>query len=260
MNGASPDALYVPLGQRPEATTLTVRDLLQRTLHGRIRIPEFQRPLRWTGDDVVKLFDSLWRGYPIGSLLFWRRPGRSGPEGVVRIGGHALSVPEVADAWWVVDGQQRITALAAALLELEHGRDRRWSVYFDPKRPGFVGHADAAPGCCPGAALGDMKRLNRWYREANIDDDAWERRGDQRSYRRASRRMPRSAFERQRVTFLPIRTAWRRGRVLSSCRLRRASAAANATAMTPPGLPVAHPQPSGSSSAGQRSRATPSQS
>ena len=52
------ETLYVPLGQRPEAITLTVRELLQRTSAGRIRIPEFQRPLRWNGDDAVKLFDS----------------------------------------------------------------------------------------------------------------------------------------------------------------------------------------------------------
>ena len=131
-------ALFVPLGQRPEAITLTVRELLQRTQAGRIRIPEFQRPLRWTADDVVKLFDSLWRGYPVGSLLFWKRPG---PAGTVRIGRLEVAVPDVPDAWWVVDGQQRITALAASLLELEHGRDRRWSVYFDPKLPGFVNAA-----------------------------------------------------------------------------------------------------------------------
>ena len=174
LNGDNPNPMYVPLGKRPEATTLTVRDLLQRVQDGRVRIPAFQRPLRWQNTDVVKLFDSLWRGYPIGSLLFWKRPAE---EGALRIGKVELSVPKSNEAWWVVDGQQRITALAAALLELDHQRDRRWSVRFDPNRRGFVPDdpdvdARISP---PASALGDLRRLNRWYRDSSVDDAAFER-------------------------------------------------------------------------------------
>lgn len=90
-------------------------------------MPDFQRPLRWRADDVVKLFDSLHRGYPIGSLLFWKRPADA--EANYRIGGALLPVPANPDAWWIVDGQQRVTALAAALLELEPGPETRWVVH-----------------------------------------------------------------------------------------------------------------------------------
>jgi hypothetical protein len=47
--------LFAPLGRRPEATTLTVRELINRVREGRIRVPEFQRPLRWTAEDNRRL-------------------------------------------------------------------------------------------------------------------------------------------------------------------------------------------------------------
>jgi len=51
------------------AKTFTVVDLVAEALKGRIRIPEFQRPLRWQWEDVRRLFDSIVKGYPIGNLL-----------------------------------------------------------------------------------------------------------------------------------------------------------------------------------------------
>ena len=163
--------LYRPLGDRPEASTISVTSLLTRVAHGRVRVPDFQRGLRWTNDDVVKLFDSLWRGYPAGSLLFWKRPA---PAAEVRLGSARLAASAQTDAWWVVDGQQRITALAASLLDLEQGHDRRWRVYFDPELPGFRGGevpVDRRHRAVPASTLGDIKRLGRWFREFGGDDD-----------------------------------------------------------------------------------------
>ncbi|MEW6283721.1 MAG: DUF262 domain-containing protein [Candidatus Eremiobacterota bacterium] len=101
--------LFRPLTRRPTATTVTVRELIQKVMGGEVRIPRFQRPLRWQAENVVQLLDSIWRGYPVGSLLFWKR--RAGEDGIP-VGGAILRAPRVDDAWWVVDGQQRTTALA----------------------------------------------------------------------------------------------------------------------------------------------------
>ncbi len=153
---------------------MSVRDLLDRVASGKVRLPAFQRELRWTNDDVVKLFDSLWRGYPAGSLLVWKRRADAG---LVPVGGARLSAPEHAEAWWVVDGQQRITALAASLLELDHGTDRRWRVYFDPELPGFRGGhvpVDRADRAVPATVLGDLRRLSRWFRERGGQDERTE--------------------------------------------------------------------------------------
>lgn len=170
MSATSPVSLLRPLTRRPAATTVTVKELIQKVQAGEVRIPAFQRPLRWTRDDVVALLDSVWRGYPVGSLLFWKRPA---PAEHLVVGNATLAAPEVSEAWWVVDGQQRTTALAAALLDLDHANDARWSVRFDPEREQFL------PGPprperegveVPGSVLGDLRRLGRWMRNSGLDD------------------------------------------------------------------------------------------
>lgn len=164
--------LVRPLGRGPTATTVTVKDLIQKVRAGEIRIPRFQRPLRWKQPDVVRLLDSIWRGYPVGSLLFWKREA---PAGTLSVGGARLEAPAVREAWWVVDGQQRTTALAATLLDLDHASDRRWIASFDPAAEEF--RADG-PGpheigrIVPVSVLGDLRRLGRWLREESRLDES----------------------------------------------------------------------------------------
>lgn len=62
------------LETRPGAITLGLDDLVELAWDGRIRVPHFQRDFKWTRQDVIRLFDSILRRYPIGSLLLWRRP------------------------------------------------------------------------------------------------------------------------------------------------------------------------------------------
>jgi len=54
---------------QPTAKTFSLIDLVAAASAGRLRIPEFQRPLRWQWKDVSRLFDSIVKGYPIGNLL-----------------------------------------------------------------------------------------------------------------------------------------------------------------------------------------------
>lgn len=101
------------LPRKPEARTEKVEDLVERVRRGLVRVPRFQRGLRWKSPDVVDLFDSLYRGYPIGSLLFYKRPAKAER---LPLGPLLIDAPETSEAWWVVDGQQRVTALTASLL------------------------------------------------------------------------------------------------------------------------------------------------
>lgn len=166
--------LYHPLSRRPEATTVSVKRLVEKVLAGEVRLPPFQRPLRWRAEDVVRLFDSIWRGYPVGSLLFWKRPASAEQ---IKVGGARLDVPAV-EAWWLVDGQQRTTALAAALSELDQGADTRWLVHFDPQKGAFRS-GEVTPHRVgtdvPLTVLGDLRRLGRWIREHTPPDDLVQR-------------------------------------------------------------------------------------
>ena len=89
-----------------------MEDLVGHVWRGDIRIPHFQRDFRWAWEDVRRLFDSILRGYPVGSLLLWTR---SAPAARLRLGALEIEAPESQNAYWVVDGQQRLTALANAL-------------------------------------------------------------------------------------------------------------------------------------------------
>ena len=62
------------LGVEPEAETYRLHQLVDLVRAGRMRLPHFQRELKWGKEDVVALFDSIFRGFPIGSLLLWERP------------------------------------------------------------------------------------------------------------------------------------------------------------------------------------------
>ena len=119
--------------------TLHVDELVDRTLLGRVRVPKFQRRLRWKSENVIELFDSIYRGYPIGTLLLWQR---AAPSGVQQLGPVRVDAQAESAAWWVVDGQQRLTSLVATLRHPAPDPTDRvdpYLVYFDLENPGFVG-------------------------------------------------------------------------------------------------------------------------
>ena len=101
------------LERRPEARSFSIEDLLEEIRSGRIRIPRFQRGLRWKDQDRTKLLDSVYRGFPIGTLLFWKRHADAGRA---EFGRFAVEAEGRSDALLVVDGQQRIATLADVLL------------------------------------------------------------------------------------------------------------------------------------------------
>ena len=70
-----------------------------------IAIPEIQRPFVWKASKVRDLMDSLYNGYPVGYLIAWRNPDVKLKDGSTSLGKKIL-----------IDGQQRITALNAAVL------------------------------------------------------------------------------------------------------------------------------------------------
>jgi len=123
-----------PLEHRPEARTFKVEDLLAELRLGRVRIAPFQRGIRWKWQDAAKFFDSLYRGYPVGTLLFWE----TGAEPAdVHFGSVHISAQARTDAFWVVDGQQRLVSLARVILAPEPNLDE-FALYFDLDQRSFV--------------------------------------------------------------------------------------------------------------------------
>ena len=83
----------------------TVRGLVDGIGSGQIRLPDIQRPFVWPNAKIRDLIDSMYRGYPVGELMFWAN--RSGDHTrAIGTGGQDVTMQ-------VVDGQQRLTSLYA---------------------------------------------------------------------------------------------------------------------------------------------------
>lgn len=82
-----------------------IETILTWVKSGEIAIPEIQRPFVWDSSKVRDLMDSLYQGYPVGYVIAWRNPNVKLKDGSLSEGKKVL-----------IDGQQRVTALTAAIL------------------------------------------------------------------------------------------------------------------------------------------------
>ncbi|MBC7252722.1 MAG: DUF262 domain-containing protein [Actinobacteria bacterium] len=85
--------------------TLSVSEIVEWAVSKKMDIPEFQRQFVWDPEQVKLLAESLYREYPVGSFLFWDSTEYTGSKTAM---GSEVSL-------WIVDGQQRITALSLLL-------------------------------------------------------------------------------------------------------------------------------------------------
>jgi len=113
---------------------ITIRQLLQRIIDGEIRIPAFQRDFIWEPDRVQFLMDSIFKGYPIGTVLFWRTKEQLSYDrdlGPFTLPGPKKEYP----IDYVLDGQQRITSIFSTFqTDLEQNVESKvkWvDIFFD---------------------------------------------------------------------------------------------------------------------------------
>ncbi len=98
---------------------------------GDLGLPDIQRPFVWKDSKVRDLFDSLYRGYPIGSYLLWRNTA-NGRTHQIGIKDHELKDPSLL----IIDGQQRLTALYSVFRGVKvkdlNYEDRTIKIAFNP--------------------------------------------------------------------------------------------------------------------------------
>ncbi len=114
--------------------SITIRRLLQRITDGEIRIPAFQREFVWEPDRVQFLMDSIYKSFPIGTVLFWRTKEKLLHDR--ELGPYVLPDPKKEyPIEYVLDGQQRITSIFATFqseLMPNPNSDINWlDIYFD---------------------------------------------------------------------------------------------------------------------------------
>lgn len=114
-----------------KVTQSAVSQLLEDVRREHIAIPELQRPFVWDSVKVRDLMDSLYKGYPVGYLITWQS-----------VGAHLKGGQVAAHQQILIDGQQRITALRAAVAGLtvidKRYRSVRIVIAFNPVTEEFA--------------------------------------------------------------------------------------------------------------------------
>ena len=79
------------------------------------QIPTFQRYVVWQQENVKKLWDSIYKFYPLGSILVWKTDLKL--QNHRSIGGHEITDPGFSrtEYQYILDGQQRTTSLLTSL-------------------------------------------------------------------------------------------------------------------------------------------------
>ncbi len=133
-----------------------IEDLLDDIAVGKLRVPRFQRPFIWKPSNMLALFDSIYKGYPIGSLLLWESTEKLESLDYV---GPPILIPRPSDIplTYILDGHQRLATLYGGLripndFSLDTKQENwKWWIWFDLKEREFthVTKSNPAPWMLP---------------------------------------------------------------------------------------------------------------
>lgn len=130
----------------PKPEIMRLEELALLVKSGDIKLPRFQRPFVWKEVDMLKLLDSIYKGYPIGSILIWNSSQKLTSERSIS----GLDVDTDENTYfptnYLLDGQQRLTTLCGALFWNGEDKNSIWNIHFDldtqtflhPKEPNLV--------------------------------------------------------------------------------------------------------------------------
>ncbi len=116
-----------------------LKGLVSNIALGQIGLPDIQRPFVWRNVKVRDLFDSIYRGYPVGYLLFWE----TSPESLRAANPRGIGTDEkqLPPQLMVVDGQQRLTSLYSVMAGIPVVRanyeEERIRIAFNPMEEKF---------------------------------------------------------------------------------------------------------------------------
>lgn len=162
----------------PKPTPERILQLANRVLTGDIILPEFQRPFVWKRKQILELMDSIYKNYPIGSLLVWESKQDLASKRSIA----DLSIAERSETYpvnYLLDGQQRLSAICGVIHWVPGDPKSVWNVYFDLKTNRFQ-HSDTADELpVHQIPLRRMANAPDFYRRLTpIDDEIMRARAD----------------------------------------------------------------------------------
>lgn len=127
-----------------------ITDLVKELREDKFLIPTFQREFVWEPANIIKLWDSMYKFYPIGSVLYWETASYLHTHR--KLGGFLFPHDEDAvrkfKEWkYVLDGQQRVTSLLVCMMggkgRVEGNEAFDYTLYFDATTGSFLFASDA---------------------------------------------------------------------------------------------------------------------
>lgn len=148
---------------RPEATAWSIDDILRRAREGELFVPVFQRNYRWKAKDIENLFDSIYRGYPIGNLLLWETDRKEGAQAKF---GDLSFHPAAGKQMLIIDGQQRISSFVAVLLGGPESEEK-FRLYFDLNQGVFT-YRPGSDKDLPLHVISDTVKFLEWLQNRTL--------------------------------------------------------------------------------------------
>ncbi len=141
---------------------LKIEEVVKLLREDKFLIPTFQREFVWEPGNILKLWDSMFRFYPIGSILYWETDSYLHTHR--QIGGfvfpHDEDMVKKFKEWkYILDGQQRCTSLLVCMLggkgRVEDNEEFDYALYFDATNAEFffTDQLDKRRGKVPDAAF-----------------------------------------------------------------------------------------------------------
>ncbi|HXD85245.1 MAG TPA: DUF262 domain-containing protein [Urbifossiella sp.] len=140
-------------------TVKSVSEIISDFHFGNIAVPEIQRDVVWTSEQIKDLIDSISRGYPCGALIFWepREKDQTLVKSMIRperLELHDGALPR----YFLLDGQQRITALASVLLPRDE--IKKILLEFEEEMPFFFANLKSFPSGTKQAKPPELEATN----------------------------------------------------------------------------------------------------
>lgn len=118
-----------------ETTSIYLRELAAAVKKGKLGVPPFQRDFVWSRKQIIDLFDSISKGYPIGAFLLWTRDENwEGTKDILT----GEEDPDAKPTWYILDGCQRLTSFYGCTLNGNKPADFRLNYDLDTATFGYA--------------------------------------------------------------------------------------------------------------------------
>lgn len=137
---ASSIGVSKPVSKDPQPSVDRIDDLARRILSSDILLPKFQRDFVWDRPQILQLWDSVARGYPVGSILLWQSRQELASQNQIAdlpIKGPRPDYP----VNYLLDGQQRLSSICGAMFWNGKDPDSPWNIAYDLRETKFI-HLD----------------------------------------------------------------------------------------------------------------------